>query len=102
MDKEELIARAARRAAYSPECVEAVYRALTDTVGEAMMAGEDVLLSPELGNFLVELSESPGRNGCSPKAPRVPHYRVRFRISRELQKRLKLGDTSTQVLLQRE
>lgn len=88
MDREELLKKVSDTSGISMNDVKRVYDSMTVCIIDALSAGDNVMLMPELGAFQPKLNDNTARNENSPRTPRKAVYKVRFRPGKIMEKRL--------------
>ena len=81
MDKDRMLREIAVRSGYSEE---------EDVFTEALGNRESIDCLPEWGSFIPKLRDNMGRQENSPRAEKKPHYYIRFRPSKEFERKLLL------------
>lgn len=88
MNCDELLKRVSDNTGIPLDEVRSVYESMAACILETLSEGENVILTPELGSFLTRLNDNTSRNENSPRMPRNPVYKVRFRPAKKLGKKM--------------
>lgn len=88
MNRERILTEVAARSGYSPEETRQFYTTFVEVFTEALGEGESIDCLPEWGSFIPKLRDNMGRQENSPRRERKPHYYIRFRPSKEFERKM--------------
>ena len=88
MERDEMFQKISKDTGMELEQIEKVYHSMIQTMSETLCKGEEVVLLPEWGVYIPKIWDNIGLDENSPKTRKSAHYKVRFRPSGKLQKKL--------------